>query len=479
MEDTFKPNHLLDYELDYELKIRGVVSQRNVSDKRKILSTLLNKENISKKSLIDNDVILKLDILLEKADIGKSLQSISDIISDFEGTAQDSTFLRMKSRLNHVSGRVHRLPTSDDDEEIVYKNESYATCLSLESDLYDKISKDSDQPSASMNSSFQQPIVTLPAPIINCSQNIPAIGDWQVKFNGDSKNLYNFLERISELAQSRRVKDEDLFNSAAELFIGDAFIWYKSIKLSVTSWQSLVDRLKKDFFHFDNEENLWEQIKQRKQKRNESVAVFIAHLQVLFSRLSNSPAEVTKVKNIRKNLLPEYITQLALLEINTVDDLAKYCRKLEEASYLKNKHHVNEINDINTFEQASCSNSSNNLQNKAKYRNFKSSKNNKSSQLSNTNKSTSDKNYIDENNYKPNRSDQSNKVHNLVRDNTRQQNTSSSNNIENIKDKIVCWNCDMPNHTFRNCKVKRKTFCYKCGLKNVKSSSCSRCSKNE
>lgn len=177
--------------------------------------------------------------------------------------------------------------------------------------------------------------------------------------------------------------------------------------------------------------------------------------------------------------MPEYITQLALIDINTVDDLAKHCRKLEEASYLRSKHHVNEINDINTFEQASCNTSSNTVGNKAKYQNSKYGKNNKSSQFSNPNKFNSDKSYIDQNKDKPKRSDQSNKVHSLVRDNTQQQTKYGSNNVESIKDKIVCWNCDMPNHTFRNCKVKRKTFCYKCGLKNVKSSSCSRCSKNQ
>lgn len=477
MEESFRPNHLLDYELDYELKIRGVVSQRNVNDKRKILGTLLNKENVSKKSQIDFNIVSKLDLTVEKKDISKSLQSILDVISDFEGTAQDSTFLRMKSRINHVSNRVQRLTISDNDEDAkTYKNESYATCLTLESDLYEKICKDSDQPSASLNSSFQQPIVNIPAPIINCSKNIPAIGDWQVKFNGDSKNAYNFLERISELAQSRRVKDDDLFNSAAELFIGDAFIWYKSIKHSVSSWQSLVDRLKKDFFHSDNEDNIWEQIKQRKQKHNESVAVFIAHLQILFSRLSVSPAEVTRVKHIRKNLLPEYITQLALVDIDTVDDLSKHCRKLEEASYLRNKHHINEINNVDIFGQGCSTND--NFDSKNKYQDFNPNKNNKSSHFKNKSKFNSDKNHVDQNKSQSKKPIHWNKSNNPVKGSNHQKSESNDHSFESNKSKIVCWNCDMPNHIFTDCKVKRKTFCYKCGLKNVKSINCSKCSKN-
>lgn len=38
-----KPRHLLATELNYELRIRGVESNRDVNDKRKILSRLLTK----------------------------------------------------------------------------------------------------------------------------------------------------------------------------------------------------------------------------------------------------------------------------------------------------------------------------------------------------------------------------------------------------------------------------------------------------
>lgn len=476
MEEIFRPNHLLDYELDYELKIRSVVSQRNVSDKRKMLGTLLNKENMSRRSVIDDNIVKRLDLVIEERDIHKSLLSIADIISDFEGSAQDSTFLRMKSRLSHVSSRIQRLKIDDTDAAMkTFKDESYATCLTLESDLHEKISKNTDQPSASFNCSFQQPFVNIPAPIVNCSGNIPAIGDWQIKFNGESKHLYNFLERISELAQSRKVKDEDLFNSAAELFIGDAFIWYKSIKHTVNSWPSLVDRLKKDFFHSDNEDNLWEQIKLRKQKRNESVAVFIAHLQILFSRLLVTPAEVTKVKHIRKNLLPEYITQLALTEVNTVDDLAKHCRKLEEASYLRNKQNISELNNIDTFGQgpSSSKNSSssyNSFENK-KYHNPNLIKNDKSSYHKNENKPGSSKNPSSQNKSRLKISE-----HPCNTNPSYQKNDSTAKVSNDVK--IICWNCELPNHLFMYCKAKRNIFCYKCGMKNVKSKDCFKCSKN-
>lgn len=44
MDTIFKPVHLLLSELNYELRIRNVISNRNQDDKRKILARLLEKE---------------------------------------------------------------------------------------------------------------------------------------------------------------------------------------------------------------------------------------------------------------------------------------------------------------------------------------------------------------------------------------------------------------------------------------------------
>lgn len=482
MEEAFRPNHLLDYELEYELKIRAVVTQRNVADKRKMLATLLAKERDSKKTQISELMIRELKFEDEQKDIDRSIKSISDIISDFEGNAQDSVVLRMKSRLAHVSNRIRRLSVGDDRDKTIYVQESLATCLTLEADLFDKVSNDSVEPSTSQTTS-QPPIIHVAAPIVNCSGNIPAIGDWQVKFNGDGKNLYNFLERISELAQSRKVNVEDLFNSAAELFTGDAFIWYKSIKSSITDWQTLISRLKKDFLHSDIEDDLWDQIKGRKQKRSESVAVFIAHMQILFSRLSSPPAETTKIKHIRKNLLPEYITQLALSEVNHVDDLAKLCRKLEEASYIKNKNHsVHEIR-VGEFSNVHHSRDSNNLSrppnnNKNSKDNFNIPKHNfskpKGNNSSNKPREFNSSGHPSKNDFKNHKQ----RNRNFNNSGSSSNDKSDHQNSEQSQNPIVCWNCGFPNHLYDNCMLKRKIFCFKCGRKDVKVNSCPNCLKN-
>lgn len=78
----------------------------------------------------------------------------------------------------------------------------------------------------------------------------------------------------------------------------------------------------------DIDENIWEQIKSRKQGKLEPVVIFIACMEALFNRLNRPPAEVTKIKYIQGNLQPEYRKRLALQEINSILELSNLCKKI-------------------------------------------------------------------------------------------------------------------------------------------------------
>lgn len=327
MEDTFRPNHLLLEELEYELNIRNVVSSRSQQDKRKILSRLLEKERVRSGSLIDLDNY-EFNFDVEQQAITKTLDSIRNLIADFEGTSSDSLFLRIKSRIAHVTGRIMRMPVVGDEAGAltVFKNESYATCLELDADLHERVRPVA--PNEDLNQTVNSPTIHMPAPVVMCTSKSIPISQWGVKFNGDPKQVYSFIERVTELAQARKFGDQDLLDSAVELFVGDAFVWYRSIKTSVDSWNALVSLIKKDFLPPNAEDEIWEQIKQRKQKRHEKVTIYFAQMGNLFSRLSHSPHEITKVKHIRNNLLPEYLGQLALSEVETVPQLFSLCKRL-------------------------------------------------------------------------------------------------------------------------------------------------------
>lgn len=457
----FSVNHLLDYELDYELAIRSIVTHRNVNDKRKMLSKLLRKEKDANNpgSQIHFEEY-DFDFRTEEAAINQSIVSITDLIIDFEGTNSDSAYLRIRSRLIHLTGRVNRLTVPEPDVQAVenFKKESYATCVLLESDLDDKVTPAPQTPNLNFVPQQAAPVVNL-SPVLSCSSNKQPLSTWGVKFNGDSKFLYYFLERVSDLSQARGVTEDELFISAVELFVGDAFVWYRSVRTQVNDWNSLVVRLKKDFLPPYSDDEVWESIRHRKQKKNETITIFIAQLENLFNRLSTPAAEATKVKYIKRNLLPEYIQQLALHPVDSIATLANLCRNLEEAAYLTSKRshnaHISYLDNSNT-----------NLV-----------QNSRSSSTSQTNHSNRNSN----SHRKPNSSSQRQSVNF-----TSSSGSNSSSQLKQAvtseqvsgKAQVVCFNCRLPNHMYSACTLKRKMFCFRCGEPNVRVSDCPKCSKN-
>ena len=105
------------------------------------------------------------------------------------------------------------------------------------------------------------------------------------------------------MAESRNISKSELFKSFCVLVDKDTFAWYKQIKTLVTDWDSLIERLKKDFLPPYADDDIWEEIKARKQKSSESITIFVANLEILFNRLTSVPSEITRVKYIKNTLL--------------------------------------------------------------------------------------------------------------------------------------------------------------------------------
>lgn len=459
MEDVvnMKPNHLLSNEINYELRIRGVVTGRDVSDKRKILGRLLNKERGRDLDIRDPD--FKFDE--EREAITSSVESIKNLVRDFEGPSTDSLFIRLRSRLIHITGRVNRMEVNDgaDADRQSFKNEMYATCLQLEAELYERVT--SDTPSIE-NPTQPTTIVQIPAQTSSVQ-----IYKWGVKFDGVSKHfgVEAFIERVEELADARGASKRDLFASAVDLFIGKGLEWWRYAKSSLTDWDSLVRQLRNDFLPKDNDEQLWKTIKNRKQRNNESVTIFVAEMESYFRRLSNQPAEVTKINKIRENLLFKYYERVALTEFSSVSELASTCKRWEEVLSMRDKN-----SDLACVSKPyfSCDNSPD----VSDSRNSLSRNNDCACRCSHGLNSPSS-NVVNQNSGNKNRNNSRVEVVNKNSSSA----TASSASSYNIS-RTVCWNCNKPNHTFRTCRQRRTKFCFKCGKKNVTVSSCDNCSGN-
>lgn len=459
---NMKPNHLLANEINYELRIRGVVTGRDISEKRKILGRLLNRERGRNLDIRDPE----FNFETEREAITSSVENIKSLVRDFEGPATDSLFIRLRSRLIHVTSRVKRMEIVDDADgnHQLFKNETYATCLQLEAELYERVTSDTP---AIEHHAQSTTVVQIPAQSPASLQ----IYKWGVKFDGISQRLgvEAFIERVEELADARGVNKSDLFASAVDLFTGKGLEWWRYIKPSVSDWDSLVRRLRSDFLSRDNDEQLWKIIKNRKQRNNESVTIFIAEMESYFRRLSNVPAEVTKIKKIRENLLFKYYERLALTEFESVTELASTCKRWEEVFSTRARNsdmaYVADSSTSSNFTQARNGSNENSFSNSVSHNCTCSCR--CSSAINASSSSQVNRRYRNSNR-------NSSRV-NVISHNT---NPGTSAGNSNNASRTVCWNCNQPNHTFRSCRQTRNKFCFKCGKKNVTVSNCNNCSGN-
>jgi hypothetical protein len=411
MDENFKVKHLLADELTYELRIRGITTSRNQDDKRKLLGRALSKELGRPEEYFLSLHDAEYDHDTEVQAIEDTLESIRAILAEFEGTAEDMIFKRLRT-LTHLSFRIRRKRLQQDAE---YRNEAYATCLLLEADLQEKAAEASPvtveaPPVVATTPIYVHPHVRSPEP------KLVPIHTWGVSFNGEEKGMTvnQFLERVEELSVARNATSRDLFNAAIDLFSGKALIWYSSVRNRLSDWEEVVRFLKEEFLPPDL---LWDEIKGRLQGKSESITIYVVVMETLFARLSRPPAEITKVKTIRRNLLPCYLNQLSITEVVTVPELIKLCKKVEELSALRQKHRA--------APKSSCV-----LEPELAY-------------------------------VRASEPAKANPRAIIVKESSGTSVRRSEPAISSARP-FKCWHCQQPNHSFVNCRVKRKQFCYRC-----------------
>lgn len=449
-----KVNYLTKNQIDYELQIRGIkTTKKDLTVKRKMLKKLLDKEQASKKTFVDPE--FNFDI--EKVEINSIIDNIRTLIDEFEGPETDSAFVRIKTNIIHLIHRVERVETENEDVELAeyivnFKNEAKATCLELEALFSEKVVLPSaaEFSPVNMNSTNLQNATFFNNHVLPATSKSVPVYKWDLKYNGEkSSSLKAFLERVDELCASRNVTKSDLITSACDLFSGNALIWFRSIKNKVSDWDSLVDLLLTEYLPPDYDDLLWTEIRERTQGRNESITIYVAIMETLFSRLGKIVPEVTKLKYIKKRILPHYASQLALKDINSISDLIKYCKKLDEAHSAKIGYKPPPSHCSLEPELAFVDRSEPPIERKV---------------YSKTNKS---KTYFNRNN----------KVNTNHRQEVSVVNQDMPSTSRVYKQPLICYNCNLANHSFRNCRAPRKTFCFKCGKQNETIKTCP-CSKN-
>lgn len=436
MEIPFSINaaYLTEAEIDYELRIRDIkASRKTIQSKKIILRNQIEKATIHPRDLEDPE----FNIIDEKVFINHTISELDSLIEEFSATKNDTFYEIITSRLASLFYRVNRfiVPAESNESHTLYKDykeDARASCLELEAKLDLKIVPE--------NKKLNTSDVIYPSSSSN--KSVP-VYKWGVKYDGNS-SLKAFLERVIELSKARNVSETELFNSAIDLFEGQALIWYRSIRDKVSTWAELVTQLHTAFLPLEYDETLLDEIKSRKQGRFENISIYIAAMQNLFNRLATPLKAEEKLKIIRRNISPNYVERLALTEIKDVNDLITYCRKIDEATQIKSKYTPPKSTNFLESDLAYVENPGPSTPKNKNY----SFNNAKSKNYTNTNS----------------------------RDNN---NTPSTSNMSRNKVSIVtCWNCRKTGHVYSACQESRNRFCFKCGKPNFTSKTCPICNQN-
>lgn len=479
------PVHLRSYELNYELRIRDVTTDRvDITLKRKFLRRELRKDLARPNVHVYQTPNFDFDV--EKRELEESIASISDLVNNFDGVNSELG-LRIRSRINHVLDRIRRIPENISDDISNYRGDNIIVVSALEEDLSDITER--HQRGEELGRATRVHGTTTAD-----GSKFVSVYKWAIKFSGrsDKGSLHSFLQHVEELRVSRRCTKEGLFESASDLFEDFALEWYRAQlrQNRFDSWDSLVSALKSDFLSSEYDDELWKNIEKRTQSVDEPVVIYISIMENLFDYLSEKPSEEKKLRILKARVLPQYQSHLALQNITSVKGLVTTCRLLEESERIKNSFQTSSNKNISILEPVLA------YDTKVEHNTPGPSscpyvccvpdrqgagschsgvvKGHCSNTFVNRNGNVSNHNTGNVNRTSDNCFDFNSSDHRAV---VNHRKKSQNNKVKQVTE-IHCWKCNAVGHLQRDCGKVQGPQCYGCGRKNVIRPNCPSCSKN-
>lgn len=245
---------------------------------------------------------------------------------------------------------------------------------------------------------------------------------WGLKFDNSGHSIAAFLERVEELRRSRGVTHQELYESAVDLFDGSALVWYREATHRIKSWHQLTKELREVFQPADYDFRLHHEIFNRVQGEHESIDLYIAAVEGLYSRLAVSVPETTRLAQIYNNLHPQLQDRLALSDIKTLEQLRSMGRRAEAGrlSMTRPRHSYK----VDTSLEPDLA----------------------------------------------------------YHDPSRRRVAGPAVRVAELRPMssgerkdVVCWNCRDKGHRFRLCSKPKKRFCYGCGKEDTYKKECASC----
>ena len=97
-----------------------------------------------------------------------------------------------------------------------------------------------------------------------------------------------------------------------------------------SSWETLVHALIDTYMRSDYYYTLDAQIRERRQRDNDSILQFVSELELMYRKLDRPVSEVEKMLNLRQNLSPAYHKYLLNSRCRTMSELVEACLTIEQ-----------------------------------------------------------------------------------------------------------------------------------------------------
>lgn len=452
--DKYEINRLVAEELTYELTIRGITGVDRVEEGRKTLRNLLRLEKSS--TPLDYPAY-PIQFVADREALAKCITEATDLVTSFTGQ-RDTVLAKIVTKLAYALGRANRSKPSTADDKAA-KSRLIVAILNLKSKVESKIKRRErsilnqslgtvdvdlvDEEESSESDEDIESVAPSHTPVAESSRVFQSSGrsvpvsKWDLKYSGEdhSMSLSSFLTRVDELKVARHVSDQELFDSAIDLFTGKALIWYRAMKKNARDWKSLVTLLREQFQPPDYNDRLFDEIRNRTQGNSENMGLYVAIMDSLFDRLTIKVPEATRMKVILRNIAPFYQQQLGLTTPKSREELLEAGRILEARK-----------TSVDSFSPPIPA----------------------SRKLSRNKLLEPDLAYVGTDG---------------LSCGTTFVNKSFSANVaagtSSGRQSSTCWNCLKLGHMVRDCPEPRKLLCYRCGKADYTVRTCPHCSKND
>ncbi|KAK9876438.1 hypothetical protein WA026_012751 [Henosepilachna vigintioctopunctata] len=331
----FRINRLNQSQLNYELSIRGL--QTGTVDKmRKTLSQAIKREKEGGSISYPN---YPYTFEEDKEAIVGVVSRVEDSLSDPQLLSPASKrYTVNETRLAYALDRLDHIPIIS-IEQTTWKSQTFTRILELMDLLEGKLvgekvqlktvepteqlGSGDDSNSSDDEEDLRHSVIKTSTPetasrkergvfVASTSFKVKPISvcRWDFKFSGekDGKSFSAFLERLEELCEARGVSKHEAIRSGIDFS----------------------QEVRAEFEPYDYDDKLLDEIRHRTQGTDESIGLYLATMGSLFNRMKVPISEASQIRIVMRNILPISQTQLALVDVQSIMELKKFCRQLEQ-----------------------------------------------------------------------------------------------------------------------------------------------------